>query len=141
MDGSATDLVASYPLPWLQALAEAQAVDNQASKGNDVGPLCGLPLAVKDSIDVDDYPTSAGTPALLGTVMLLARMGFWPRSAFHMFTAQMQQSLLLEHWVPSSSSCLSTRTLNTRRVLMETPSKVVKWSDGMLLRAGTRAAG
>ena len=50
----------------LQALAEAKAVDAKAASGGDIKPLCGLPLAVKDSIDVAGYPTSASTPALLG---------------------------------------------------------------------------
>ena len=35
--------------------------------GEDVGPLCGLPLAVKDSQDVFGLPTSASTPALIGS--------------------------------------------------------------------------
>ena len=55
----------------LQALADAQAIDEQAEAGESVEPLCGLPLAVKDSIDVSGYPTSAGTPALLGKQMHL----------------------------------------------------------------------
>ena len=50
----------------VQALADADAVDARAAAGENTSPLCGLPLAVKDSIDVKGLPTSGGTPALLG---------------------------------------------------------------------------
>ncbi|KAL3134878.1 hypothetical protein ABBQ32_007844 [Trebouxia sp. C0010 RCD-2024] len=46
-------------------LADAAAVDAKAATGASIEPLCGLPLAVKDSIDVLGYPTTASTPALL----------------------------------------------------------------------------
>lgn len=36
----------------VQALAEADAIDAKAAAGQDITPLCGLPLAVKDSTDV-----------------------------------------------------------------------------------------
>ena len=49
-------------------MEDARAIDAKAAAGGDVRPLCGLPLAVKDSIDVEGYPTSAGTPALLGQI-------------------------------------------------------------------------
>ena len=44
--------------PWTQynydqVLADAAAVDAAAAAGQDVTPLCGLPLAVKDAIDVE----------------------------------------------------------------------------------------
>lgn len=52
-------------LPVLQVLADAAAVDAKAASGASIEPLCGLPLAVKDSIDVLGYPTTASTPALL----------------------------------------------------------------------------
>ena len=41
-------------------------MDAKAAAGQSITPLCGLPLAVKDSIDCLPYPTSAATPALLG---------------------------------------------------------------------------
>lgn len=50
----------------VQVLQEAAAVDAKAAAGQSITPLCGLPLAVKDSIDCLPYPTSAATPALLG---------------------------------------------------------------------------
>eukprot|EP00891_Asterochloris_glomerata_P009220 jgi/Astpho2/9220/Aster-07177 len=49
-----------------RVLQEAAAVDAKAAAGQSITPLCGLPLAVKDSIDCLPYPTSAATPALLG---------------------------------------------------------------------------
>ena len=48
-------------------LADAKAVDELKASGQDTRPLCGLPFAVKDNIDVVGYPTVAGTPALHGT--------------------------------------------------------------------------
>ena len=50
----------------VQVLAEAAAIDASKAAGNDTGPLCGLPFAVKDNIDVVGYATVAGTPALEG---------------------------------------------------------------------------
>ncbi|KAL0030242.1 hypothetical protein WJX77_004786 [Trebouxia sp. C0004] len=46
-------------------MADAAAIDAKAASGQSIEPLCGLPLAVKDSIDVLGYPTTASTPALL----------------------------------------------------------------------------
>lgn len=51
----------------LQLMADAAAIDAKAASGQSIKPLCGLPLAVKDSIDVLGYPTTASTPALLST--------------------------------------------------------------------------
>ena len=48
----------------MQVLADAAAVDDKAASGGDITPLCGLPLAVKDTIDVEGYPTTAATPGL-----------------------------------------------------------------------------
>lgn len=47
-----------------QVLADAAAVDAKAARGETITPLCGLPLAVKDTIDVEGYPTTAATPGL-----------------------------------------------------------------------------
>ncbi|KAK9834649.1 hypothetical protein WJX74_006634 [Apatococcus lobatus] len=51
-----------------RVLTEAQAVDDRAAAGRDVGPLCGLSIVVKDLYDVANYTTAAGTPSLTGNV-------------------------------------------------------------------------
>ncbi len=43
-----------------QAMAAAQAVDDQVAAGRDPGPLAGVPFAVKDLYDVAGLPTTAG---------------------------------------------------------------------------------
>ena len=50
----------------MQVLADAAAVDAKYASGASITPLCGLPLAVKDTIDVSGYRTTAATPGLAG---------------------------------------------------------------------------
>ena len=45
------------------ALAEARAVDDRVAAGEDVGPLAGVPLAVKDLEDAAGYVTTRGSAA------------------------------------------------------------------------------
>ena len=47
-----------------QVLADARARDAERRAGIKCGPLFGLPIPVKDSVNTADYPTTAGTPAL-----------------------------------------------------------------------------
>jgi mandelamide amidase len=47
-----------------RVLEAARACDRHRRKGGKTGPLFGLPIPVKDSVNTKDYPTSAGTPAL-----------------------------------------------------------------------------
>jgi indoleacetamide hydrolase len=47
-----------------RVLREARAADQLRAKGAKLGPLHGLPIPVKDSINTRDYPTTVGTPAL-----------------------------------------------------------------------------
>ena len=45
---------------------QARACDQARRAGAKVGPLFGLPIPVKDSINTQEYPTTGGTPALRG---------------------------------------------------------------------------
>lgn len=45
-----------------QALAEAAAVDQRLARGEPLGPLAGVPIGVKDIIDVAGMPTTNGVP-------------------------------------------------------------------------------
>jgi Asp-tRNA(Asn)/Glu-tRNA(Gln) amidotransferase A subunit family amidase len=47
-----------------RVLEAARACDKHRHSGGNLGPLFGLPIPVKDSVNTRDYPTSAGTPAL-----------------------------------------------------------------------------
>ena len=47
-----------------RVLEAARACDTQRLSGKKPGPLFGLPLPIKDSVNTYDYPTTAGTPAL-----------------------------------------------------------------------------
>lgn len=47
-----------------RVLEDARARDRERLAGGKPGPLFGLPIPVKDSVNTRDYPTTAGTPAL-----------------------------------------------------------------------------
>jgi mandelamide amidase len=47
-----------------QALRDARRADRLRAQGSALGPLHGLPIPVKDSVNTRDYPTTAGTEAL-----------------------------------------------------------------------------
>lgn len=47
-----------------RVLASARACDQARQAGAHLGPLFGLPIPVKDSVNTAEYPTTAGTPAL-----------------------------------------------------------------------------
>ncbi|HYA64689.1 MAG TPA: amidase family protein [Candidatus Sulfotelmatobacter sp.] len=51
-------------LPHEQVLEAARAADRLRSSGAKLGPLHGLPIPVKDSVNTKDMPTTGGTPAL-----------------------------------------------------------------------------
>jgi Asp-tRNA(Asn)/Glu-tRNA(Gln) amidotransferase A subunit family amidase len=48
------------------ALAQAQALDDRQRDGGTLGPLHGVPVAIKDIFDTADYPTECGSPVLKG---------------------------------------------------------------------------
>ena len=47
-----------------RVLEDARARDRERRAGGKPGPLFGLPIPVKDSVNTRDYPTTGGTPAL-----------------------------------------------------------------------------
>ena len=51
-----------------QALAQARAVDAKIAAGEQLGPLAGVPVAVKDALTTRDMPTTAGSRMLQGWV-------------------------------------------------------------------------
>lgn len=48
------------------ALAQAKRADQQLREGRGVGPLHGVPVAIKDIIDTQDMPTENGCPVFKG---------------------------------------------------------------------------
>lgn len=51
------------------ALQQARKADEQLAAGQPVGPLHGIPLGIKDIIDVAGFPTRAGSPLLPETAV------------------------------------------------------------------------
>ena len=58
------DLNAFITLRPEQVLAAASECDRRHRAGERLGPLHGLPIPIKDSVNTRDLPTTAGTPAL-----------------------------------------------------------------------------
>ncbi len=50
------------------AIAEAEALDQERADAGPRGPLHGIPIILKDNFDTYDMPTSAGTLALAGNI-------------------------------------------------------------------------
>lgn len=48
-----------------RAMLAARVIDERRAAGDQLGPLAGLPMTIKDSIDVNGMPASAGLPHLL----------------------------------------------------------------------------
>src|ERR1700730_11086747 len=47
-----------------QIMVAARASDKQRQSGQKLGPLHGVPIALKDNINTTTMPTTAGTPGL-----------------------------------------------------------------------------
>ena len=62
------DLNAVVTIDEARVLEDARAVDQARARGDQLGPLSGLPFVVKDQIDVAGYPTTSGNAALMGYV-------------------------------------------------------------------------
>ncbi|WP_439694069.1 Asp-tRNA(Asn)/Glu-tRNA(Gln) amidotransferase subunit GatA [Curtobacterium sp. SP.BCo] len=50
------------------AVATAKSIDSRRAAGDDLGPLAGVPIAVKDVLCTQDMPTTAGSKILEGWV-------------------------------------------------------------------------
>ena len=61
---AAKELNAFISLEPDRVLEDARARDRERLAGAKLGPLFGLPIPVKDSVNTRDYPTTGGTPAL-----------------------------------------------------------------------------
>ncbi len=48
------------------AIAQARVLDDHRQQGGALGPLHGIPVAIKDIIDTADYPTEFGSPVFAG---------------------------------------------------------------------------
>jgi Asp-tRNA(Asn)/Glu-tRNA(Gln) amidotransferase A subunit family amidase len=48
------------------AMAQAKVLDERKAQGAALGPLHGVPVAIKDIIDTSDFPTECGSPFLSG---------------------------------------------------------------------------
>jgi Asp-tRNA(Asn)/Glu-tRNA(Gln) amidotransferase A subunit family amidase len=60
------DVHAFVHLDPAHVLAQARALDERRANGQPTGPLHGIPVAVKDIFDTEDYPTECGSPLLAG---------------------------------------------------------------------------
>ena len=61
LDGKVNSVLSVNP----NALEEANAIDKQLANGKTLGPLEGIPVLLKDNIESDELPTTAGSMALL----------------------------------------------------------------------------
>ena len=48
-----------------EALETARAIDRRRAAGETLGPLAGIPVVVKDTMDMVGFPTTAGLAAAL----------------------------------------------------------------------------
>jgi Asp-tRNA(Asn)/Glu-tRNA(Gln) amidotransferase A subunit family amidase len=60
------DIQAFVHLDRDHVLAQARALDERRAERRSLGPLHGVPVAIKDIIDTADYPTELGSPLCAG---------------------------------------------------------------------------
>jgi indoleacetamide hydrolase len=65
---SKKDLNTIITIDEARVLSDARAVDQARARGAQLGPLAGLPILVKDQINVAGYPSTAGHELLKGYV-------------------------------------------------------------------------
>jgi amidase len=64
-----------------RARAAARAIDERRVQGENLGPLAGLPMTVKDALDVEGLPASAGVKKLTARMAVDAKVVSRVRSA------------------------------------------------------------
>jgi len=62
IDAHESEVEAFVHLDREHVLAQARALDARRAEGAAIGPLHGVPVAIKDVIDTADYPTEFGSP-------------------------------------------------------------------------------
>ena len=65
-DGALNALIGFDPSRYIAA---ARASDQERARGGSFSPLHGLPIVVKDNIDVAGWPTTCNSPALLDNLV------------------------------------------------------------------------
>ncbi len=58
------DINALVQTDYERALDAAAAAQRRVDRGEDIGPLHGLPVSIKDALDTRDFPTTCGIPQL-----------------------------------------------------------------------------
>lgn len=49
-----------------RAMKDAAAIDDARAQGAELGPLAGIPMTIKDGLDVENMPAVVGNPAFMG---------------------------------------------------------------------------
>ena len=50
------------------ALSQADKIDKEFDKGNESNPLAGIPIALKDNLNINNYPTTCASKILDGYI-------------------------------------------------------------------------
>lgn len=121
------------------ALARARAVDRRAAEGLASGPLLGVPVAVKDVIDVAGLPTECGSPLF---------RGFRPeQNAASVAALEMAGAIVIGKTVTTELACFTPAATRNPRNMAHTPGgsssgSAAAVAAGMVpLALGTQTAG